>query len=167
MTSPQDRLSSLHQRHPALRLYALVDGAQYATHRGQPLAIGSGHCALFDGTPDAPLAHAGPWLLDAERIGQTLVQDLMRLEQAAPAVTWLMAFADLRGLAQVLRIHLDVRLPDGRNALLRFWDPRVLATLAQTLDSVQREAFFSHIHEWHLLLEGRRVWIGRQDADAH
>lgn len=167
MTTPLDRLSMLQQCHPALRLYALVDGAQYAAHRDQPLVPGNGHCALFDDTPDAPLAHAGPWLLDVQWLGQERVVDLMNLEQEAPAVTWLMAFADLRGLAQVLRIHLDVRLPDGRNALLRFWDPRVLATLAQALDSVQREAFFSHIHEWHLLLEGQRVWIGRQDADAH
>jgi len=44
-------------------------------------------------------------------------------------VTWLIAEADLRGLAHLLQLRLDVRLPDGRIALLRFWEPRVLANL--------------------------------------
>ena len=61
-----DRLMQLRRDMPALRLYALVDGAQYQTQRGQPLQACAGRCALFSGTPDAVLADAGPWLVDAE-----------------------------------------------------------------------------------------------------
>lgn len=160
------RLTQLRQSTPALRLYALVDGAQYEAHRAEPLAAMGGLCALFAGTPDAALAHAGPWLVDVEHVGEAFTADLASLEQEAPAVTWLMAPQDLGGLAQLLQLNLDTRLPDGRTALLRFWDPRVLGSLADLLDEPQREAFFAHIHEWHLLHNGQRAWIGRQHADT-
>lgn len=160
------RLAQLRQTMPALRLYALVDGAQYQTHRGGPLQGHAGLYALFSGTPDAGLAHAGPWLVDAEQAGNALTADLAELEKQAPAVTWLLAMQDLAGLAQLLQLNLDTRLPDGRTALLRFWDPRVLVTLAELLGPEQRETFFAHIHEWHLLHNEQRAWIGRQHADA-
>ena len=60
-----------------------------------------------------------------------------------------------------MQLRLDLRLPDGREALLRFWDPRVLVGLMQVLDEAQRLDFFAHIEEWHLLQDGRRAWIGR------
>lgn len=160
------RLAQLRQTMPALRLYALVDGAQYQTHRGVSLQDGTGLHALFTGTPDAGLAHAGPWLVDTAQAGDELTADLSELEKQAPAVTWLLALQDLAGLAQLLQLNLETRLPDGRAALLRFWDPRVLSTLAELLRPEQRETFFAHIHEWHLLHNEQRAWIGRQHADA-
>jgi Domain of unknown function (DUF4123) len=161
-----ERLTRLRQNMPALRLYALVDGAQYQTQRGEPLRLGAGMYALFSDTPDAALAQAGPWLVDVEQAGEAITGDLARLEKQAPAVTWLMALQDPQGLAQLLQLNLDMQLPDGRTALLRFWDPRVLVTLAEVLGPEQSAAFFAHIHEWHLLRNQQRVWIGRQDAHA-
>ncbi|CAN7621240.1 DUF4123 domain-containing protein [Pseudoduganella sp. LjRoot289] len=161
-----ERLAQLHQSMPALRLYALVDGAQYRSQLGETLAGQDGFHSLFAGTPDAALAHAGPWLIDAERVGGKLVDTLAVLEQAAPAVTWLIAPQDLAGLAQLLQLKLDTELPDGRTALLRFWDPRVLFNLAELLEPGQRVTFFAHIHEWHLLHKGQRTWIGKPLAQA-
>lgn len=161
-----ERLTHLRQRFPTLRLYGLVDGAQYQQHRGESLAPAPGLASLFHGTADAPLAHAGPWLVDAEVAGDALVTDLARLEHEAPAVTWLLAEPDINGLAQLLQLKLDVHLPDGRIALLRFWDPRVLAGLVDVLDASQRENFFAHIHEWHLINNGKRMHIGRAHAEA-
>jgi hypothetical protein len=152
---------------PALRLYALVDGVQYQTQLCKRFQPGSGLFPLFAGTSDAALAHAGPWLVDVALAGESMVAELAALEREAPSLTWLIAPQDLEGLGQLLQLRLDVNLPDGRSALLRFWDPRVLVNLARTLDGAQREEFFGHIHEWHLLYEGKRVWIGRQHAGAH
>ncbi|MBU0915407.1 DUF4123 domain-containing protein [Aquabacterium parvum] len=163
----QSRWAQLHNTLPTLRLYALVDGVQYQTHFCKRFQPGNGLFPLFADTPDAALAHAGPWLVDAALAGEALVAELASLERDAPSLTWLIAPQDLEGLGQLLQLRLDAKLPDGRSALLRFWDPRVLVNLARTLDGAQREAFFGHIHEWHLLHEGQRVWIGRQDADAH
>lgn len=163
----QTRLEQLHDAMPELRLYALVDGARYQTQSNKRLLAASGLFPLFEGTPDAALSHAGPWLVDVASVAKSFFDELATLERDVPCLSWLISPQDLDGLAQLLQLKLDVRLPDGRCALLRFWDPRVLAHLAQTLDNWQREEFFSYIHEWHLLHEGRRVWIGRQHADAH
>lgn len=163
----QRRHALLLQTYPDLRLYALVDGLQYTKHFGVQLAPLAGQrCALFDGTPDAPLAHAGPWLVDAQRSDPLQMEELIALEQAAPSVTWLMSSLGLGELARLLSQRLDTRLPDGRTALVRFYDPRVLVSLAEVLDGHQREEFFAHIHEWHLLHNGQRAWIGRNHAHA-
>ncbi|MCO5411100.1 DUF4123 domain-containing protein [Ralstonia mojiangensis] len=161
-----ERLAQLRTRNPALRLYGLVDGFQYETHRGERLDYRHGFASLFHGTPDSPLAHAGPWLFDVEAAGDGVTADMARLEREAPSVTWLISGMDLHGLAQLLQLQLDARLPDGRIALVRFWDPRVLAELVNVLTAPQRETFFAHIHEWHLLRNGERVHIGRTHADA-
>lgn len=161
-----ERLVQLRVRSPALRLYGLVDGVQYETYRGERLQDRPGLAALFHGTPDGALAHAGPWLVDTEEVGQAFTADLARLEREAPSVTWLLSDADLAGLAQLLQLQIDARLPDGRIAMVRFWDPRVLVDLVGVLTMQQRESFFAHIHEWHLLLGGRRFHIGRTHADV-
>ncbi|WP_265919677.1 DUF4123 domain-containing protein [Cupriavidus nantongensis] len=150
-----------------LNLYVLVDAALYQQHRERQLEhVPSVVAALFSGTADEALAHAGPWLVDATQVTEAVLRDLISLETTAPAVTWLFAEADLTGLSQLLQLRLDIKLPDGRTALLRFWDPRVLAALFRLMESDQRAEFFGHIHEWHFLDEGIRVWIGRQHADA-
>ncbi|MDN7965852.1 DUF4123 domain-containing protein [Burkholderia multivorans] len=51
-----------------VHLYALVDGLLFADAAGGSSPRGSqAAVALFDGTPDAALAEAGPWLFDWER----------------------------------------------------------------------------------------------------
>ncbi|WP_231739030.1 DUF4123 domain-containing protein [Herbaspirillum rubrisubalbicans] len=167
MFDVQSRLETLHNSMPALRLYALVDGVQYQAQLCKRFQSSSGLFPLFARTPDAALAHAGPWLVDTAIANHVSMAELITLERDAPALTWLIASQDLEGLGQLLQLRLDVNLPDGRSALLRFWDPRVLVNLARTLDAAQREEFFGHIHEWHMLHEGRRVCIRRHHADAH
>lgn len=160
------RLERLRTADPALRLYALVDGLQYEQRARQPMQAEPGVSALFAGTPDEALASAGPWLLDAGIASPQLIAAVTALEHTAPAVSWIIAGADLDGLAALLRLRLDVRLPDGRTALLRFWDPRALLAIARELDDRQRSEFFEHIVEWHLLVDGRRTHIGRHHAHA-
>jgi hypothetical protein len=169
MSKPFDvtaRLADLQQNLSTLRLYALVDGVQYRETFGEPCAARMGFRSLFAGTQDAALAHAGPWLIDAEQVDPALVNALAELELSAPAVSWLISPQTLEGLAQLLQLNLDMELPDGRTALLRFWDPRVLVTLAELLEPSQRATFFAHIYEWHLLHKERRVWIGGRHAQA-
>lgn len=166
MLDIQERLAHLRERMPAMRLYALVDGVQYqAQFCVSFVGVAGSAYSLFNGTDDAALSNAGPWLLDAESAPAPLLRELGRLERVAPAVTWLISPLTPEGLGQLLQLRLDVQLPDGRKALLRFWDPRVLLNLIELLSADQREEFFVHIHEWHLLQDGRRVWMGRHDAD--
>lgn len=166
MIDVMERLALLRQDTESLRLYALVDGAQYQTKRGERITPKPGFDPLFEGTPDAALSHAGPWLVDAELADSEFVAGLGELEREAAAVSWVIAPQSLEGLAQLLRLNLETLMPDGRTALLRFWDPRVLVSLAEILTVEQRHHFFGHFHEWHLLHKGKRVWIGRSRADA-
>jgi hypothetical protein len=163
----QQRHVSLQRSNSALRLYALIDGAKYAERFGEPLVAIGGQCrSLFEGTDDDALAHAGPWLLDTACTMAAQLTELVQFERDIPALSWLIAPQTLEGLAQLLSLRLDMCLPDGRTALLRFWDPRVLVSLAEVLDDAQRQEFFAHIEEWHMLHKGQRVWIGRHHAAA-
>lgn len=160
-----ERLVHLQQEYPGLKLYGLLDGAQYLERTGMRFNPQQGAEALFWETQDAALAFAGPWLLDAASVDAGLLQELVGFERGTYGVSWLIAHQDLCGLAQLLRLNLETELPDGRTALVRFWDPRVLAGLAEVLTPEQRQGFFGHIFEWHLLLNREhRVRIGRLDA---
>lgn len=106
---------------------------------------------------------AGPWLIDIDKVPDQL-QGLHELERALPAVSWLISPIDLEGLSQLLQLKLDAQLPDGRKVLLRFYDPRVLAHLMQTLDREQRAEFVHLIDEWHFIHDGRRVCVGGHRA---
>ena len=164
MVDVQDRFLQLLERRRELRLYALIDGYQYEQHCGQRIESHDGvNRALFAGTEDEPLAHAGPWLYDMDRCPEA-IEDLAALEQAKPAVSWIVTAIDLEGLAQLLQLRLDAELPDGRKALVRFYDPRVLGNLFKVMNAQQCAEFFQLIDEWHFLIDGRRVWMGRDDA---
>lgn len=163
MRDVQDRYLRLLERRRELRLYALIDGYQYEQHCGQRIARSPANRALFVGTEDEPLAHAGPWLYDIDQCPQA-IEEFAALEQAKPAVSWLITPIDLEGLAQLLQLRLDAELPDGRKALVRFYDPRVLGNLFKVMDGQQCAEFFQLIDEWHFLIDGRRVWMGRDDA---
>jgi hypothetical protein len=158
-----DRFEALKVQQPHLLLYALVDGLVFEQLHGKPIQPDAGCAALFAGTEDAALAAAGPWLVDAA-LQPDLNSRLLAQEASAPLVSWLIADAPFDGLVQLLRLKLDVRLPDGSIGLLRFYDPRVLNSMATTLTAPQREDFFGHIHEWHFMHNGQAQRIGRADA---
>jgi hypothetical protein len=161
--SVMDRFDTLKAERPHLQLCALVDGLVFEQVHGLRMEAGRGCVALFDGTDDEALAYAGPWAVNAAE-QRDLCKQLLAQEAAAPQVSWLIAGVPFDGLVQLLRLKLDVRLPDGSNGLLRFYDPRVLYSLATTLTDRQREEFFGHIHEWHFMHNGKALRIGRADA---
>ena len=102
-------------------------------------------------------------LVDATQ-QQELRDQLLAQKATAPQASWLIAGVPFDGLVQLLRLKLDVRMPDGSVGLLRFHDPRVLYSLASALTNPQREEFFGHIHEWHFMHNGQALRIGRADA---
>ena len=153
------RFAQYRHRHPHGNLYALVDGFQYEAQLGERLSgPRAALIGLFEGTPDAPLVHAGPWLIDTAQEAVPM-DTLAALEKARPSVTWLFSRELLPVLAGALRKRLDVVL-DGRPALLRFYDPRTLAGLQDILTPEQKSALHADIDEWHLLHQGKRMWIG-------
>lgn len=102
-------------------------------------------------------------MFDVTKIAEQ-VYALIELEQALPAVSWLITSVDLEGLSQLLQLKLDAQLPDGRKVLLRFYDPRVLGNLCHTMDAEQYAEFFGLIDEWHFNYKGQWVAAGRRHA---
>jgi Domain of unknown function (DUF4123) len=158
-----DRFNALKAAQPHLQLFALLDGLVYQQLCGQRLEQSAGRAALFDGTEDAALSYAGAWLFDAQELPEFCNQELAQIA-IAPHVSWLISSLTFDGLVQVLRLKLDVRLPDGSTGLLRFYDPRVMYSLATTMTAPQRQDFFEHIHEWHFTYNGQSQTVGRADA---
>lgn len=159
-SSVAERFEQLKKQPPQLSAYALVDGVQYSRHTGTRIEHRYGaNRALFVGTDDEALAHAGPWLFDLAKESPSIVGTVAQLEQAYPSVMWLFSRLDLESLALVLQLKLNAKLPDGRTALVRFWDPRTFAGLFNALDVPSRREYFSHVDEWHGQIEGKRFHV--------
>ena len=143
-----------------VRLYALVDALIYAgasdavTHERRPATIG-----LFDGTPDASLADAGPWLIDFERTSNEARQTLHSQSARPEGVSWIISAYSFEALAHELRGRLDVRMPDGHTALLRFYDARLIGDIATLLSFSQRVEFFVPTFDWLVQINGELMRV--------
>ncbi|KVO77103.1 hypothetical protein WJ79_12370 [Burkholderia ubonensis] len=139
-----------------VHLYALVDGLLYADAAdASPLQRSQSAVALFDGTPDASLADAGPWLIDYGRGSGAIRQTLSTMASCSTGVSWLISAYPIESLADELRSRLDVRLPDGRTALLRFYDARIMADMASLMGFTQRIQFFVATFDWLVEVNGK------------
>ncbi|KVZ06444.1 DUF4123 domain-containing protein [Burkholderia ubonensis] len=139
-----------------VHLYALVDGLLYADAAdASSLQRSQSAVALFDGTPDASLADAGPWLIDYERAAAAIRQTLSIMASGSTGVSWLISAYPIESLADELRNRLDVRLPDGRTALLRFYDARIMADMALLMEFTQRMQFFVPTFNWLVEVNGK------------
>lgn len=108
------------------------------------------HRSLFDGQPEQAHADVGPWLVQLDS-GNSLHGWLNALEGTGariPCVTQLITeqsfdavFAHLQGL-------LEMRLSDGKPAVLRFYDPRVMKRLKRILTAQQFADVLAPFHEW-------------------
>ncbi|MCM2552720.1 DUF4123 domain-containing protein [Burkholderia glumae] len=141
-----------------VRLYALVDGLLYADQAGVPQRS-QASVALFDQTPDASLADAGPWLFDYELASGATRAGLASLAAGAGGVSWLISAYRVDALADELRRRLDARLPDGRTALLRFYDARIMPDIAATMELSQRMQFFVVVFDWLVERDGRLTGV--------
>jgi hypothetical protein len=157
--SVNEQLRQYRKRYYSGHVLVLVDGLQYEQQTGRQLAPEDDMVvSLFAGTKDIALAHAGPWLIDPKTARDRVV-DLGELEQARPGVIWLISSDSLERQAEKLRPHLNTRLPNGRSALLRFWDPRVLHALNAVCQDKTARALFGTAEAWQYLNEGQRFTI--------
>lgn len=143
-----------------VRLYALFDALLY-THAADAPALerSTAAIALFDGTPDASLADAGPWLVDVHAASDAVRSRLHELGASGDGVSWLISAYAFPALAHELRGKLDARMPDGRTALLRFYDARIIGDIAALLSFSQHAEFFVPTFDWLVEINGelRRV----------
>ncbi|MEX3956888.1 DUF4123 domain-containing protein [Trinickia sp. EG282A] len=135
-----------------VRLYALVDALLYG--RGETVERPAATIGLFDGTSDASLADAGPWLIDFAEASPSVKQSLFAMGAGAEGVSWLISAYPFPALAEVLAGRLNARMPDGRTALLRFYDARLMGEIARLFSFTQRIEFFAPTFDWLVQING-------------
>jgi hypothetical protein len=137
------------------RLYALVDGLLYTRAARPESLVRTAHAiALFDGTQDASLADAGPWLIDCDEAMPSWRKRLNELAAGPVGVSWLISNDTPELLARALRERLDIRMPDGRLAWLRFHDAQIMSDIVTVLSPSQRMQFFAPVVEWLVEING-------------
>ncbi|EMA4769568.1 DUF4123 domain-containing protein [Cronobacter sakazakii] len=120
-----------------ISLYGLVDGLQYERFTGKELIKEKNEVVpLFDRYPDSRIAFAGPWLVDMQR-RMDFSEQLVALEIFCPSVSWITTSVNLDQLVKHLQQFMNIILPEGETALLRFQDPRVQPRLGTILDEEQ------------------------------
>ncbi|AOJ24347.1 hypothetical protein WJ12_05600 [Burkholderia seminalis] len=139
-----------------VHLYALVDGLLYANAaNGSAPRRSQSAIAVFDGTQDASLADAGPWLFAYDGAAGDVRRTLSTMAASSTGVSWLISAYPIESLANELRSRLDVRLPDGSTALLRFYDARIMADMASLMEFSQRMQFFVATFNWLVEVNGK------------
>ncbi|WP_246216412.1 DUF4123 domain-containing protein [Paraburkholderia agricolaris] len=107
----------------------------------------------------ASLADAGPWLIGCE-IAPPQVRASLAVHAAGDTgVSWLVSAYSFGALASELCERLNVRLPDGRVALLRFYDARVMPHMASLFELTQRVQFFSPTYNWLVETNGQLTGV--------
>lgn len=140
--------------YPDCSLFALVDGLQYERHFGDEIQYEQGVAEPFlNSWPDARLAFAGPWLF---RLNNSVSHrdKLKQLAEAVPSVSWIISSESLESLIDHFKVFLNLQLPDGRCALFRFYDPRVLAEIEFLLDETHYEHLVNRTKEWVFWVSG-------------
>lgn len=142
-------------------LFALVDGLQYERYFGEELSAQQYvSTPLFDTWPDSRIAFAGPWIIQMSG-AMDISEKLCNLEAVLPSVSWIVSSSTLAELATHFRKNMNIGLPDGRAALLRFQDPRVQVRLGAMLDSLQHRELTGSMQEWLSMVDGK-VWSFKQ-----
>ncbi|MHB0844613.1 DUF4123 domain-containing protein [Stutzerimonas nitrititolerans] len=140
------RLGRTHS--PDLQAYALIDGARYRT-LGDRLEREAGlrWQWLLAGTELNDLRQAGPALVRMDQ-ANAFRDWLITRDRKTPLVSWLLSDIDFEALARHLGDQLFVRMPDGRRALFRYYNPLVRRALENMLSGEQRAQLMAPIPYW-------------------
>ena len=127
----RQKLSSLDE----LKLYAIADAAQ---DKRLPLAIngGANNGCLFGHEVGGPVYAVSPHLVHIAdtSASSAALKWIERNAAGKPSVTLLASNLPFDALLAHLYKHLDLRLDDGHEMFLAFWDPAILAALVGQQD---------------------------------
>ncbi|NBJ20270.1 DUF4123 domain-containing protein, partial [Burkholderia thailandensis] len=99
------------------------------------------------------------WLIDYALAPGPIRRVLAELAAGPVGMSWLVSAYPFERLAAELRERLDVRLPDGRTALFRFYDARILPDIARVMNDAQRSQFFVATYDWLVEIDGRLTGV--------
>lgn len=130
--------------------YALVDAAQVPELRSAAfLARPFHHVSLFSLTQENGIARYGPLLIPVDAgPGSDVVRRVVRAMRHGWTVSWLSSPLAMDDLADHLAGHLNGELADGKDVLVRYYDPRLLAAFIAHLDEQTKTALLGPVCQW-------------------
>nr|WP_315192321.1 DUF4123 domain-containing protein [uncultured Albidiferax sp.] len=117
------------------RLFAIADAAQDPA-LPQAIAAGARQQCLFGNLQGAPLFKVAPHLVQLDDCGpdSQALRWIAHHAAGTASVSLLESTLSFDALFAHLSAHLDVRLDDGDEKFLAFWDPAILAALVGQAD---------------------------------
>lgn len=151
------------------RLYALIDGVLHPSLLGEAQRRDIAWRGLYpESMLESRTPAMGPLLVELEPAlheHEAFMRLLIKRSRTQDLVIWLASRQPLDPLAAHLQAYAEVRLPDGRRALLRHYDPSILEILVSMFDAQQRADFLAGVREYRYWCNGWRSVAGA-DADA-
>lgn len=137
---------------PELHSYALVDVGQIPEMRDTYLdRMEIPHVKLFAGTKEHKIAKYGPMLIPLDskaNSSQLPVSQLLHGMQYGWTVSWLTSPLGLEDMARHLAGHFNGVFEDGREVLIRYYDPRNLVPFLESVEVDTKAALLAPISTW-------------------
>ena len=152
---------------PAYHLYALIDGVLDPSLLGEAERSQAEWRGLYpEKMLESRTPEMGPFLValtpgDADH--DVFMRALLERAQALEVVVWIASRQPIDALAAHLHAYAEVKLPDGRGALLRHYDPSILEILVSMFDARQRADFLAGAREYRYWRAG---WQSVAGSDA-
>ena len=140
----EDPSSREQRRHALVSVGQCDEGAiadMVATH-------GLAHEKLFMQTPEADMAHIGPWLIELPPVPSDALLHALARVAAAEAVSFLRSALHPLKLAEHLRGFMSGVLLDGSPVLLRYFDPRIGFDMLTHWPDGVRQHFLAPLAWW-------------------
>jgi hypothetical protein len=156
MSTPIDFRALAHDivaAHPGANLYFLIDHAGLPGLHRQLAGSSTQWASLFDCSREASALQVAPFLMLAGsqgelRMSRSLFSWIGEHGTYSSAVVILTSPLEMATLRDRLAARLDIRLSENMEAMLRFYDPRVLESLLKILPAGQARTFFSPADSW-------------------
>lgn len=124
-------------------LFAILDAARERKIKRRLRDSGQVFQSLYEGAPD--LEDHGPFLVELRR-GTPTLRELIRDGWGKSWGVYLCSGTPFVHLRRHLRRFLMVKLPDGREAYFRFYDPRVLRVFLSRSTFSEARSFIGPAH---------------------
>ena len=139
--------------HPASNVFFLLDHAGMPGLHRQLRKSSVQWSSLFDGSNEANALQVAPFLVLAGSGGRLcMFRDLFKWigehGTYSSSIVMVTSPLDMAPLRYRLAARLDARLSENMDAMLRFFDPRVLESLFSILSPDQAHTFFSPADDW-------------------
>jgi hypothetical protein len=139
--------------HPMASVYFLLDHAGMPGLHQRLRNSSMQWSSLFDGSNEANALQIAPLLVLAGSKGRVcMFRDMFKWigesGTYSSSVVMLTSPLDMASLRHRLATRLDARLSENMEAMLRFYDPRVLESLFRILPAEQARTFFSPAQSW-------------------